>query len=53
MVEVKDEIEFITLDFSEINKKNEDYDLVYLPIPVRFDEEWFELFKNLNLKNKE
>ena len=46
MVEVKDKIEFITLDFSEIN---EDYDLVHLRIPVRFDEEWFKLFKKLNL----
>ena len=48
MVEVTDEIEYITLDFSEVNNKNEDYDLVRLPIPVRFDEEWFSGFqKNL------
>ena len=30
---------------------NPDYDMVdvYLPLPIRFDEEWFKKFKELNI----
>lgn len=41
---------FISLD--GYNSSDEEDDIIFLdiPIPIRFDDEWFEEFKNLNLK---
>ena len=39
----------IHLDDGSIVEDGGDYVSVYLPLPLRFDEEWFKKYKELNL----
>ena len=39
----------ILLDDSSMVEDGGDYVSVYLPLPLRFDEEWFKNYKELNL----
>ena len=39
----------ILLDDGNIVEDGGDYVSIYLPLPLRFDEEWFEKYKKINL----
>ena len=42
----------IHLDDGKIVEDGGDYVSVYLPLPLRFNEEWFKKYKKLNLTEK-
>ena len=39
----------ILLDNSDLVENGGDYVSIYLPLPLRFDEEWFKKYKEINL----
>ena len=39
----------ILLDNGDIVEDGADYVSIYLPLPLRFDEEWFKKYKEINL----
>ena len=39
----------ILLDNSDLVENGGDYVSIYLPLPLRFDEEWFKKYKKINL----
>ena len=39
----------ILLDECEMVEDSGDYVSIYLPLPLRFDEEWFKKYKEINL----
>ena len=39
----------ILLDDGKMVENGGDYVSIYLPLPVRFDEEWFKKYKKINL----
>ena len=42
----------ILLDDGEMVEDGGDYVSIYLPLPLRFDEEWFKKYKEINLTAK-
>ena len=42
----------ILLDDGEMVEDGGDYVSIYLPLPLRFDEEWFKKYKEINLTVK-
>ena len=39
----------ILLDNGDLVENGADYVSIYLPLPLRFDEEWFKKYKEINL----
>ena len=39
----------ILLDNGDLVENGADYVSIYLPLPLRFDEEWFKKYKKINL----
>ena len=42
----------VLLDDGEMVEDGGDYVSIYLPLPLRFDEEWFKKYKEINLTVK-